>query len=177
MKAHIFAEGSNTTVDDRTKSAEEYFQGLFRVVSGLSMELSDSADTSLHIFSQEFGVLQGDQPIVDAVGSEQGGSADLWKNAQAELLTAAEEADVMAILLSVNAFEKTAGGIWPELVEEAKPDSIWCIGAAQSIFNSIEFGELEIKDCSVITYQRVGVAQIGSETRDDLIRTVKQKAE
>ncbi len=176
MKAHIFAEGSNTTSEDRTKPAKEYFQGLFGMVAGLTDELSESADTSLHVFSEEFGVLLGDQQIVDATGSEQDGSANLWGSAQEELLTAAREADVMVILLSTDAFGKTVGEIWPELVEAAKPDSIWCIGAARSSLDSIDFKKLEEKDCSVTSYQRVGVARIGTETREELLQAVSRKA-
>lgn len=175
MKAHIFAEDSNTTAEDQTKPAKEFFQGLFGIVAGLTDELSESADTSLHVLSEEFGVLQGNQPITDATKSQQRKSADLWESAQEELLTAVRGADVMVILLSTDAFEKTAGEIWPELVEEAKPDSIWCIGAARSTLESINFERLEKNGCSVISYQRVGVARIGTETREELLQAVKAK--
>lgn len=176
MKAHVFSEGSNTIAGDRTNPAKKYFQGLFGIVAGLTDELSESADTSLHVLSEEFGVLQGDQQIVDATGSEQDGLANRWRNAQEELLTAAREADVMVILLSTDVFRKTAGEIWPELVEAAKPDSIWCIGAARSSLDSIDFKKLEEKGCLVITYQRVGVARIGTETREELLQAVSKKA-
>jgi hypothetical protein len=177
MKAHIFAEDSNTTAEDRTKPAKEYFQGLFGMVAGLTEELSESAETSLHVLSEEFGVLNGNQSIANATQSDQETSANLWESARKQLLTAAGEADVMVILLSTDAFEKTAGDIWPELVEEAKPGSIWCIGAARSTLDSIEFESLEDKGCQVITYQRVGVARIGTETRKELLQAVAQKAE
>lgn len=175
MKAHVFAKGSNTTAEDRTKPAKEYFQGSFGTVAGLTDELLKSVDTSLHALSEEFGVLRGDQLIADAVESEQGGSTDLWQGAQEEFLIAAREADVMVILLSTDVFDKTVGEIWPELVEEAKPDSIWCIGAAQSTLDAIDFEKLYKKGCSVITYQRVGVARIGTDTREDLLQAVDQK--
>ena len=176
MKAHVFAEGSNTTAEDRTKPTKEYFQGLFGMVAGLIEELSESADTSLHVLSEEFGVLRGDHPVADATESEQDESADLWESAKEQLLTAAREADVMVILLSTDAFDKTAGEIWSELVEEDKPDSIWCIGAARSTLDAIDFEKLDKKGCSVITYQRVGVARIGTDTREDLLQAVDQKA-
>ena len=176
MKAHIFAEGSNTTEENRTKPSKEYFQGLFNLVTGLTDDISKSADTNLHVLSEEFGVLRGDQVITDASGSEQDNSTDLWESAQEELLTAAKEADVMVILLSTNGFDNTVGEIWTELVEEAKPDSIWCIGVAQSRLNSLNFKTLEKKGCSIITYQRVGVAHIGKDTRQELLETVAQKA-
>jgi len=176
MKAHIFAEGSNTTADDRTMPAKEYFQGLFGMVAGLTDELSESAETSLHILSEEFGVLNGSQSIANATKSRQETSANLWECAQEEFLTAAGEADVMVILLSMDAFEKTAGDIWPKLVDEAKPGSIWCIGAARSTLESVDFEKLEDKGCQVISYQRVGVARIGTETREELLQAVDRKA-
>jgi len=177
MKAHIFAEGSNTTAEDRTKPANEYFQGLFGMVAGLTDELSESTEATLHILSEEFGVLNGNQSIANATKSAQGTSTNVWESAQEELLTAAEEADVMVILLSTDAFEKSAGDIWSELVEEAKPGSIWCIGAARSTLETVDFEKLEDKGCQVISYQRVGVARIGTETREELLQTVDRKAE
>lgn len=171
MKAHVFAEDSDTTAEDRTRPAKEYFQGLFGMVAGLIDELSKLIDTSSHVLSEEFGVLRGDQPIANATKS-----TDHWETAQEELLTAAREADVMVILLSTNAFEKTAGDIWPELAEEAKPGSIWCIGAARSTLDSVEFKKLEDKGCQVISYRRVGVARIGTETREEFLQAVARKA-
>lgn len=176
MKAHVFAEGSNTTAEDRTKSAREYFQGLFGMVAGLTDELSESAETSLHIISEEFGVVDGEQLISDAADSVNERSGDLWKSAREELLTAAGEADVMVILLSTDTFEMTASKIWPELVEAAKADSIWCIGAARSSLNSVDLEKLKEQGCSVIIYRRVGVARIGTETREELLKSVSEKA-
>ena len=176
MKAHIFAEGSNTTTNDRTMPAKEYFHGLFGMVAGLTDELSESAETSLHVLSEEFGILNGNQSIANGNKSSQETSANLWESAQEELLTAAGEADVMVILLSTDAFEKTTGDIWPKLVDESKPGSIWCIGAARSTLKSVDFEKIEDKGCKVISYQRVGVARIGTETREELLRAVDRKA-
>lgn len=35
MQAHIFAEGSNTTVDSFDRPIKEYYRGLFGMVAGL----------------------------------------------------------------------------------------------------------------------------------------------
>ena len=175
MKAHIFAEGSNTTSEDQAQPASEYFQGLFGMVAGLADELSELAKTDLHILSEEFGMVEGEQLISDAVDSAGEQSGNLRENAREELLTAAKEADVMVILLSTDTFDKTAGDIWTELVEAAKPDSIWCLSAAQSSLDSLNLRKLEERGCSVITYQRVGVARIGTETREELLRNVSEK--
>ncbi len=176
MKAHVFSEGSNTTAEDETKSAKEYFQGQFRMISGLTDELSESTNTSLHVISEEFGLLRGDQPISDASDYDQNRSDDLWKSTQEELLTAASEADVMVILMSTGTFEKTVGEIWPQLVKEAKPNSIWCIGAARSALSSIDIEKLKQNGCWMISYQRVGVARISTDIREDLLEAVSQKS-
>ncbi len=175
MKGHIFVEGSNTTAEDHTKPAKEYFQGLFRPVAKLTDELSESADTCLHILSEEVGVLKGNQSIADATESNQETSANLWESAQKELLTAAGEADVMVILLSTDPFEKTVCEIWPKLAKEAKPDSIWCIGAARNTLDLVDLNKLKNKNCRVISYRRTGVARIGIETREELSKIVAQK--
>lgn len=175
MNAHIFAEGSNTTDEDRTLPAQNYFQGLFGMVTGLSEDLSASTDTTLHILSGEFGMVRGDQSV-DRAAKLADNDLELDEAAQTELLEAAKEADVMVILLSTATFEETAGEVWSELVEAAKPDSIWCIGAAQSTLDSLDFGPLEGKDCSVITYQRVGVARLDTDSREELLEAVSQKA-
>jgi hypothetical protein len=176
MKAHIFTEDSSTTSEDRTKPAKEYFQGLFGMVAKLTDELSESADTNLHILSEEFGVLKGDQSIVDSTESKKDSSVDIFERTRETLITASGEADVMVILLSKDSFEKTAGEIWPKLVEEAKADSIWCIGAARGTLNSIDIEKLQEKNCTVITYQRVGVARIGKDTREKVLKVASQKA-
>jgi methylmalonyl-CoA mutase cobalamin-binding subunit len=97
------------------------------------------------------------------------------EQARAELLDAAADADVMVILLSSSVFQETVEEVWDELVEAAKPESIWCLGAARSSLDSLDFEELEAKGCTVLTYQRVGVARIGSDTREELLESVKQK--
>lgn len=176
MRAHVFTEGSNTTVEDQTKPAKEYFQGLFRMVAGLTDELPEPVDTTLHILSEEFGVLRGDQPIADATRLRKDGSDYPSKSVQEEFLIAAREADVMIILLSADTFQNTVVEIWPELVEGAKKGSLWCIGAARTSFDLIDIEKLRKKDCSVISYYRVGVARIGTDAREELIEAVDQKA-
>ncbi|TKX51904.1 hypothetical protein EXE42_17590, partial [Halorubrum sp. SP3] len=77
------------------------------------------------------------------------------EQARAELLDVAAHADVMVILLSTDVFQQTVEEIWNELVEAAKPESIWCLGAARSSLEGLDFEELETKGCTVLTYQRV----------------------
>lgn len=179
MEAHIFAEASNTTADDDNQPIKEYYQGLFGMVAGLNDELGEFIDTDLHILSEEYGVVKGYERPSDIHKSKNVpvGAEKMVSIAKDELLRAAKNADVMVILLSTDVFRATVTEMWDELVAEARPNSIWCFGAARSALNELNFGNLEAKCCSVLTYQRVGVARIGSETRDELLEKVKQKTD
>jgi len=108
MKAHVFAEGSNATTAVRTKPVKEGFQGVFGMVAGLTEELCDTAEATLHVLSAEFGVLRGDLAVATAIESEYGRAAGLPERAKAHLLTAAREADVTVIRRSADAFDTTA---------------------------------------------------------------------
>jgi hypothetical protein len=178
MQAHIFAEGSNTTTENRDQPVKEYYQGLFNIIENLHEDLSNLTDSHLHILSEEYGVASGEEKMSDVFAGKQTpiGKDNMAKEAREELLNAADDADVMVILLSTEVFELAVVDVWDELVATAKSDSIWCIGAARSSLDALDFKKLEAKDCTVLTYQRVGVARIGSETRDELIERVKQKA-
>ncbi|WP_353635628.1 hypothetical protein ABSL23_16940 (plasmid) [Halobacterium sp. NMX12-1] len=178
MQAHIFAEESNTTGEDRDQSVKEYYGGLFEMVAGLDDELAEFADTRLHILSKEYGVARGEERMSAVYASEQNsvGGDGMAEQARAELLDAAADAEVMVILLSTDVFQETVEQVWDELVETAKPESIWCLGAARSSLEGLDFEELEGKGCTFLTYQRVGVARIGTDTREELLEAVKQKA-
>lgn len=178
MQAHIFAEGSNTTAEDRNQPVKEYYQGLFGMVAGLHDELAELTDAHLHVLSEEYGVASGEERMTAVYGGEQKpvGGAEMAEQAKGDLIEAATDADVMVILLSTEVFNQTACEVWDELVDAAKPESIWCVGAARSSLGAIDFKELEEKGCAVLTYQRVGVARIGTETRENLLETVAQKA-
>jgi hypothetical protein len=179
MEAHIFAEGSNTTAGDPELPVKEYYEGLFGMVAGLHDELTEFADTHLHVLSEEYGVVEGHEHP-SSIRKDQEipiGVDEMVSTAKEELLRAAGTADVMVILLSTDLLRATVGQVWDGLVDEAKPASVWCLGAAQSALDELDFENLEAKSCSILTYQRVGVARIGTETREELLETVKQKAD
>jgi len=178
MQAHIFTEGANTTAENRDRTVKEYYQGLFSIVAELSDELSELAEVRLHVLSEEYGVIDGDE-IMAAVHQKEGrpvGNDRMAEQTKYKLLDSSAEADVIVILLSTDVFEKTVAEVWDDFLDAAKPGSIWCISAARSSLDGLDFEGLEAKDCTVLTYQRVGVARIGSETRDELLKRVEQKA-
>lgn len=176
MKTEIFAEGSKTTAEDLDIPARQYYDGLFSAVDGLNAELEKFTETQLHILSKEYGVVEGNKHISNIRDNLElpVGRREMMSTAQTELRRVAATADVMVILLSTDVFQATVAQQWDKLVDEAKPGSIWCLSAARSALDEIDVTELQAKDCSVITYQRVGVAPIGSETRTELLEMVKR---
>jgi len=178
MQAHIFAEGSNTTADSRDKPVKQYYEGLFSIVSGLDDDLSELTESHLHILTEDFGVLGAEEKISAVAETTQTpvGPEKMTEQAREELLSVAAEADVMVILLSTDVFQNTVTEVWDELVDGAKPESIWCLGAARSSLDGLDFDSLKSKGCTVLTYRRVGVARIGSDTREELMETVEQRA-
>lgn len=178
MQAHILAEGSNTTGEDRDQLVKNYYEGLFDMVAGLEEELAELANTHLHVLSEEYGVASGEETMSAVHTSEQDsvGNDVMVDQVRAELFDAVADADVMIILLSNDVFQQTVVEIWAELVEAAKPESIWCLGAARSSLEGLDFEELESKGCNVLTYQRVGVARLGTETREELLEAVKRQS-
>lgn len=178
MQTYIFAEGSNTTAEDRDQRVKEYYEGLFGMVAGLHEELAELTDAHLYVLSEEYGVVSGEDRMSAVYVDDQSpvGSDEMAEQARSKLRDAAADADVMVILLSTDVFQKTVDAVWDELIETAKPESIWCLGAARNSLEGLAFDELEAKGCTVLTYQRVGVARIGTETREELLETVNQKA-
>lgn len=176
MQSHIFVEGSTTTADSKDQPVKEYYGGLFSSVVSLYTELAERTNTHLHVLSEEFGVASGDTILSDVCYQNPIGNDEMAKQARVELLDAAADADVMVVLLSTDVFQQTVNRAWDDLVETARPRSIWCLSAARSSLEELEFDELEVKGCTVLTYRRVGVARLGTETREELMEAVEQKA-
>lgn len=178
MQAHIFAEGSNTTAENPDQQIKEYYEGLFGMVAGLHDELAEFADTRLHVLSEEYGIASGEERMSAVYPGDRTpvGSENMAEQARGKLLDATADADVMVILLSTGVFQETVVEVWDKIVETAKPESIWCLGAARSSLEGLDFDKLEEKGCTVLTYQRVGVARIGTDTREELLESVKRKA-
>lgn len=97
------------------------------------------------------------------------------EQARTDLVDAAADADVMVILFSNDVFQLTVNEVWDKLVAAARPESIWYIGTTQGSIKSLDFEELEAKECTIITYRQVGVARISTETREELLKAVKRK--
>lgn len=176
MRAHVFAEGSSTTSNDPSRQLVEYYEGLFGMVAGLASDLGAFAETDLHVLSEEYGVASSDRSYSELKGEypESVGFEGMILQTREALVAAAGEADVMVILLSTDVFDATVSTEWKHLVDAAKPGSIWCLSAARSSLKSLDLDALCEKDCAVLTYERRGVARIGSETRTELLGLVEE---
>lgn len=173
MKSVIFTEGSPTTVESAEgKQVRDYFRGGFLSVASLEEDLVEYGKTELHILSDEYGYLTGNQ-----AGSELTDSSSSGINSFREALgSAVNEADVIVLLFTKSTFESIVKDSWQTLSSQARSGTIWCVGASKSALSSIDISKLEQNDCEVLTYERVGVARIGSGTRKDLLRHIESKA-
>lgn len=172
MKSVIFTEGSSTTAQStEAKQIRDYFRGGFLSVASLEEDLSRYGETELHILSDQYGYLRGNQYASEITDSPSSGVESFREALHSEV----GEADVIVILLTKSTFESVVKQSWQTLASEAQSGSIWCIGASRSALSAIDVSILEQNDCDVLTYERVGVARIGSDTRKDLINTIESK--
>ena len=170
MKSCIFAEDSGTTKENTNIPFKEFYQGSFRIVASLAKELEEFGPTEINILSDQYGVVRGEEIVKNSSGS-----SDLEENAVRELLESAKSADVVVILLSSPMFNTIVVKHWEEITKNAKQESIWCLGASRSSLEKLDLEQLESRGCEIITYQRVGVARIDNESRDELLETVKDR--
>lgn len=175
MRVAIFAEGSRTTADiSEERTASDYFQGTFQPITVLEEKLSAYAGTELHILSEQFGYLLGDASV-DRIAEKSVELSEAEKEFADAIVDAAGEVDVLVLLLSSSTFRDTVAEHWNEILSNVQDNSIWCFGASKGALQSIDLSELENMTDTVLVYERVGVAPLGQDTRDDLIQRVHMK--
>lgn len=175
MQIEIFTTGSNTTADrDDVTYIVDFFEGSFLPVNTLVEELSEFGDTTTHILSDEYGYLRGRDRVADI--SQQPDSTDPQTTFCNHIEQAATAADVVVILLTKSVFESAVSDHWDDIVADVNTDSIWCLGAPQSVIVTSDLEPIRRNATRLLTYRRVGVARIGSETRTALLGLVKKTA-
>lgn len=175
MNASIFAEGSRTTGNtSENLVAKEYFRGIFKPVSTLEEELSDHSTTKLHILSDDFGYLHGETPINPSLDTDKDAKEEIERFSDA-IVSSAQEDDIIIILLSSEIFKEIVEHRWEDIISAVRGDSIWCLGASKSALESAEIPALKAEGATVLTYERVGVAPIGQDTRDQLLTLVRER--
>jgi len=177
MKAVIFTEDSDTTSDDTDNSLLEYYKGTFLSAKSVYDELSEICDTELYVVSDDFGVADASRNAEKVIDDTAQYDEELPTTAKTNILEKSAEADVMVVMFSSDVFESAVVEGWRKIADEAKPRSVWCLCAPRSLLGEIDTSLLTKKDCTVVTYERVGVARIGTETREQLISVVRGKLE
>jgi len=173
MRAAIFTETSNTTGKVTEDSlVKNHFKGTFLSIKSLETELSNYAETEMYVFSEEFGWLRGSEPSTQIEDSKANSEKTL-NSYQETLLEVANQTDVLILLFKVSNFEKIVTNQWDELVSSIQPGTIVCLGTSRNTLKSIDTAALEDKDCDLHIYERVGVARIGSEVKNQLVKSVK----
>ena len=174
MNISIFAEDSGTTQEETDIRFKEYYQGGFLTISSLADQLDGYGDVQLHILSEQFGLVRGKDTVDKCLPQDQAASEDEGE-ILSTVLERAADSDVVVILLSSSRFDSLVVSNWEQIVDRAKPDSVWCLGAARSSLDAIDFDPLEQKNCEIVTYERVGVARISNEAREELLEQLEQR--
>ena len=170
MRAAIFTEGSTTT-SESAGSYSDHFEGSFLSVNTLADDLSDYSDTEIHVLSETYGYVEGEDAVEPEPTVDQ---SEFTERFEDSLLSQVGELDVVVLLFTTDVFKRIITPNWKKIVEQSKPDSIWCIGTSRSALNSVDIESLESQH-PVLIYQRRGVARVGTETRQELIDHVRAR--
>lgn len=164
MQIHIFSEASKITAEESDQQFRHYYGGLFDQVTGLYEMLAELRYIHFRVLSKDYGIAYDEEKTSAVFAGERKPvrSVGMAEQARTELYDAAGESDVIVIFTLINIFQKIVEEVWDELIEATKPESIWFLGAVRSLVKGFDFQELVAKDCTVLTYQRVGVARIGT---------------
>jgi len=173
MNISIFAEDAGTTREETEILFKEFYQGGFLTVSSLVDELDKYGNVHLHIISERFGLVSGEEYVDSYIDQDQAVSED-EREVLSTIFERVADSDVVIILLSSSKFDSLVVNNWEQIVDRAKPDSVWCLGAARSSLAAVGFDSLRQKGCKVVTYERVGVARISNEAREELLQQVEQ---
>ncbi|AEM59073.1 hypothetical protein HISP_17235 [Haloarcula hispanica N601] len=174
MTISIFAEDAGTTREETDIPFKRFYQGGFLTVSSLADQLGEYGDVQLHILSERFGLVRGGENVNKCRPQDQAASEDEGE-VLSTVLERVADSDVVVILLSSSRFDSLIVSNWEQIVDRAKPDSVWCLGAARSSLDAIDFDPLQQKNCEIVTYERVGVARISNEVREKLLEQVEQQ--
>jgi len=174
MNISIFAEDAGTTREETDIPFKEHYQGGFLTISSLVDQLNEYGDVQLHILSERFGLVRGEETVDKCLPQDQATNVD-EEEVLNRVLEGVTDSDVVVILLSSSRFDSLVASNWEQIVDRAKPDSVWCLGAARSSLDAIDFNPLQQKNCEIVTYERVGVARISNEAREELLEQVEQR--
>lgn len=174
MEISIFAEEAGTTREETDISFKQFYEGGFLSIASLADKLDEYGNVHLNILSEEFGIVRGEENVDEYISRSQKERQDNEETLSA-ILESVGNSEVMVILLSASRFDSLVVGNWESIIDQAKPGSIWCLGAARSSLAALDFDPLRQMDCEIITYERVGVARISNDTQAELLEQVEQR--
>jgi len=173
MRCLIITNASKTIDEENNGNTLmlEYYKGSFRIVSILVNELKIFSNVKTFIFSDKFGLVEGDDKLKEIKQKEQ-----TKKELELEkILSYISNSDTVVILLTSKYFKKIIKKNWKQITSRAKNNSTWCLGASPSNLRSLSFENLKSKGVELIIYKRKGVAPLGKESKRQLIDTLKKK--
>jgi len=173
MQIEVFTEGSGTTRDpSEVRSYINLFEGGFLSVKTLCQATEEYGEVQLHILSDEYGYIRGDESPEPNIVSPTHTIEDFTD----ALFSAARNADAIVVLLTSETFREVVATHWDSLVSESKGVEIWCIGASKTALSDIDLSALEERGGEIILYNRVGVARIGNDEQERFIDALAAKA-
>lgn len=172
MLATIWTGASGTTGDiNEDISVKEYYQGAtFRPAAVLDNKLKQLCDTEIYILLDNNKYVEGgtSSTVLSDRTNVQSGFDDKFINSLGE-------SDVSIVLLTSPEFNKYVAMNWDLIVENTKPNSIWCLGASKGSLEKIDIQKLENKGCKIFLYERRGVAPLGTDIRDQLLKEIQNR--
>lgn len=176
MKADIFTGGPSTLKGSpKTDAARDCFGGGFRSVANLGDELiEDGVDTQIHVLTEEWGYVTGDDKITDKGKLEEGEEEliDEQENFRGQIRDSASDSDIVVLLFTKENFRTLVSSQWDQLVNEVRSGSIWCISTSEKAIDEVDLDALREEGVDLIQYERVGVARIGTEAKHELRKTI-----
>jgi hypothetical protein len=175
MNIDIFTEGSSTLRENPTDdSVAQYFGGGFMSVTSIADELSEHGDPEIYVISEELGFVRGSDEVPEHSGEEleMKDFVDAKRAFREQMVESASGVDVLVLLFTKDMFRTAVSSNWKQLVDAAKPGTTWCIATSGKAFDTVDMNLLREKGIEPILYERVGVARIGNETREELIEQI-----
>lgn len=172
MLATIWTTESGTTgTIDEDVSVKEYYQGAtFRPAAILEDKLNEYCETGLYVLLKDGKYVRGEES--SEILADQTGIQTEFDDG---FIKSVVDSDVIVILFPSNTLDRSIRTNWERIVDHAKPNSIWCIGASRGSLEKLDLQKLENKGCEILLYQRNGVAPIGTEVRDQLVQKVRDR--
>lgn len=172
MKVDIFTEGSSTLQEEpESDSVKDYFGGGFLSVTSLADDLAEYADAEIHVLSEELGFVKGSDEVPEWAGEELSMEDFVREKDEfrKQMRESAAGSDAIVLMFTKDSFRTLVASQWSQLVEAAQSETVWCISTSRTAFDTVELDSLQEKKVELVKYERVGVARIGNETREELL--------